>query len=435
MKENFNDKYFMQAIDSIVELVKIESVEEEPSSNMPFGRKVADALDYSLALSEKMGLKSVNLDGYVGYSDIGEGELFGILGHIDVVPIGSDWDYKQGEIAEGILYGRGVMDDKGPMLLCLYALKQLLDEGNTLKHKVRFIWGADEESGWKCIEYYKKKMEMPNIGFSPDADFPVIYAEKGIVHYDAAIKLKEGIIIKAKGGERVNMVPDRAMATVVNHKISYDNFNNLDFIIDNENNTITALAKGISAHGSTPHKADNAIWKIIDFLSSVDKSVEVFKKLTDYTGAKCCINAKDDICGELTINVGTMNIVNDSLTLELDIRYPLCCTKEGILERLKSELHGVTFTETMEHKSLYVDKNNAMIQAMLTAYNKVTGEKREPIAIGGGTYARALPLGVAFGPILPGKTSSIHEKNENASLDDLKTAYKIYYEALKTLVF
>lgn len=433
-------KYFDKALESIIESVKINSVETDGREGAPFGDEVASALEHALDTAEELGFVSNNLDGFCGTSDIGEGEMFGILGHVDIVPIGEGWTRGQGEIADNVLYGRGVLDDKGPMYLCLYAVAELIKDGFKPTKTIRFIWGADEESGWKCIEHYNEVEKMPDVGFSPDADFPVIFAEKGIVHYDMVID-KSDSVYEFCGGERVNMVPNWAMAKIKLTKKALNvieaHKNLLSKIeVDEGNKVITIYTKGKSAHGSTPQKGVNAIIKLVTVVSGIDKNlVPVALKLNDYYGKNCKMNLSDEQSGRLTVNVGTAKIRDGQIILELDIRYPISYVEYDIYKILTKGFRACGFYKTMNHDSLYCDKNNSLVQKLMNAYNKVTGENAQPISIGGGTYARALPLGVAFGPILIGRESTIHEADECSPIDDLKLAYEIYKEGIRSLCF
>ncbi|MCG0276560.1 MAG: Sapep family Mn(2+)-dependent dipeptidase, partial [Thermosediminibacteraceae bacterium] len=170
-------------IKSVCEIIKIRSVEDAPAPGKPFGEGVARALEYALDLSRSFGFRTKNLDNYIGWAEWGEGaEMVGILVHLDVVPEGSGWTYPPfgGEIHDGKIYGRGAVDNKGPAMAALYALKTLKDAGVKFKRRVRVIFGTNEESGMKCIKYYLEHDEEPTMAFSPDAEYPIINGEKGI---------------------------------------------------------------------------------------------------------------------------------------------------------------------------------------------------------------------------------------------------------------
>ena len=178
-----SEKYFSQLIEKTFELVSINTVQANPCSISPFGEGVGKCLQKVEQLCKDFGFKTHNEDGYYVTATVGEGQEFGILGHVDTVPFDAkDWSVNPlGEMKNDMLYGRGVLDDKGPMLACLFAVKELLDLGYKPKYKIKFIFGGNEESGWKCIERFNQVDTMPSIGISPDADFPVINCEKGIV--------------------------------------------------------------------------------------------------------------------------------------------------------------------------------------------------------------------------------------------------------------
>ena len=446
------NEYFIAAINKALESVSdYPSVQAPAVDKMPFGKDVAGALDHILKTAEELGYKTKNLDGYCGYADVGEGESFGILGHVDVVPIGDGWLYPQGSVVskgkvidkselknhpDAVIYGRGILDDKGPMYICLYAFKQLLDEGFKPKYKVRFIFGANEETGWKCIDHYNKVEVMPKKGFSPDSDFPAIYAEKGIYHYKLTFPISKKIVDLC-GGERVNVVPDKARLTIVadkpNTRVIKDLPDEYEMTTDGIN--ITVAASGTSAHGSLPSLGVNAITKLLKIASAIDDNIKKILPLTDITGKECNIDFKDDASGALTCNIGVARVSEGKLSLTIDVRCPVTFKEEQVSEKLAKAFPFAKIELVNKQQPLYVDKNNELVKILTKAYQTVTGDNKEAIAIGGGTYARALEEGVAFGPELPGRESTIHMPNERAPIGDLWLAYKIYLEGMKNLLF
>lgn len=178
------DELSEEMIASIIEMVKIDSVEGKPEPGAPFGKGVKAALDAALALSDKMGFKTVNVDSYMGYASYGEDKGHGYVcavGHLDVVPPGTGWKQPpfSGYVKEGVIYSRGVLDNKGPILSCLYALYALKELKLPLKHQVRILFGCDEETGFEDLKYYLTKEQPPVMGFTPDCKYPVVYAERG----------------------------------------------------------------------------------------------------------------------------------------------------------------------------------------------------------------------------------------------------------------
>lgn len=407
-------EYLDSEIASLVDLLSIESVQGEAKPNMPFGENIFYALNYMLKLGSSFGFETFNDKGYAGHIDFGYGDkVFAILCHIDVVPAGKFWTTSpfKGTIKDNKIFGRGALDNKGPAIAALYAMKKLYDEGFIPKYKLRLILGCNEESGWKCMEHYDKSIGLPETGFSPDADFPVINAEKGVLHLDIIFKNTCSELKKLKGGNKVNMVADSC-----------------DFIFKDEYNF-----EGKSAHGSAPNKGDNAIFKAFKKLISLtdDKTINLINTyLIDNTdGKKLKLNLKDDISGPLTLNFGTIELINEKIICGIDIRYPIDVKKEDVLEKLKTlnaEIKIVNY-----HKPLYVKEDCELVKNLLAAYKKVTGLNGKCIAIGGATYARTLKNGVAFGPIFPGDVSTIHQADEYISIENLLKISQIYYEALK----
>ncbi len=427
------EKYLDKIIETTRKLIAFNSIQEEATPGMPFGKANYDCLTTALDICKDLGFVTKNLDGYCGIADIGEGEDFGILAHLDIVPAGEGWDYDafKGEIVNGVLYGRGVLDDKGPIVCCIYAIKKLLDEGYTPKKKIRIIFGCNEESGWGCMHHYQEVEKMPEVGFSPDADFPVIYLEKGIIHYEITTPLD---VVNIGGGLRPNMVPNSAFIEVnkSTEYIEYLTNNNIPYTLNND--IIRVNTTGVSAHGSTPEKGDNAIIKLFK-VSNNATLVDIANKLGNTNGSGVELNISDKESGNLTLNLGAISYENGMLTMHLDIRYPIVYDEKYCRNMLEKNLPYCTFKVVSDQKPLYVDKNSKLVQTLLSAYNNNTGENLEPIAIGGGTYARVLKNGVAFGPIFPNMESTIHQANERVNIDDLLKISKIYYEAIKNLCF
>lgn len=427
---------FNQCIRAIAEVIAIDSVESCQETGAPFGKGVNDALIFTMEKAKQLGFKTVNGDGYYGYAEVGSGELFAILGHLDTVPIGKDWSQNPlgGEIIDNVMYGRGILDDKGPMYACMYAVAELLGEGCKPTKRLRLIFGCDEESGWQCMDKYVAEEEIPVFAFTPDGDFPVINCEKGIVYYDVSLAAPSGVE-RACGGDRANMVMDYAEIELADvSRIKQESL--AKFGVNLNGNTLSA--KGKSAHGSQPHKGDNAFFKLVALLGS-DVGGEwaaLSSVIVNTDGVGYGIKLHDDVSGDLTVNIGVLSLdIQGQLHFSLDIRYPISYDKPLILSRLKENLVDCTIVETFCHNSLYIDKSHPLVVSLLNAYEQVVGERAEPISIGGGTYARALPCAVAFGPIFPWQTSTIHQKDEGVNLDDLRKMYDVYKAAIKQLAF
>lgn len=405
---------FDELLQSSLKILSINSVQSAPEEGAPFGKGVLDTLLFALGEAKRLGFNVKNLDGYAGYADIGEGKPFYILGHLDTVPIGSGWTKNPfGEISDGVIYGRGAVDDKLPTLACLFAAAEL-SRTKILKRKIRIIFGCNEESGWKCMERYTSLEGMPDEGFSPDADFPVIFCEKGIVNFDITIDKIKGLEISA--GERANVVPDYARAL----------YNGKEF-----------EASGVSAHGSHPDEGVNAIVKLIEKLKDRDEKIKLlYERFSDCFGSGLNIEMEDDVSGRLTVNLGVAYCDEAKQHFVVDIRYPISVSEEEVLNRLKSAFPGADITKTHYHLPLHVDRNSNLVKTLLDVYKEVTGEREAlPIAIGGGTYARAMKCGVAFGPSFPGEPLGIHCVNECIKIETFKKVYEIYKKAIERICF
>ena len=416
--------YFEEIKKSLKKLISIPSVEGKPDGDKPFGKDVYDALDYTLSLAQSLGFETVNYDNYIGEAVYGEGEDLAILVHLDVVPAGklSEWKHPPFSATEenGRIYGRGAMDDKGPAITCLYAMKALKDQGFVPKKKIKLIFGCNEESGWKCIEHYKKVAKFPDYGFSPDADFPVLYAEKGILHVEFSFPVPEKIAF-LKGGDRVNMVCDRVEAVAPFDRKAAEKYG-----VKTENGKLVTLGK--SAHGSTPEKGVNALRPMLAYLEEAAGLPETARKYL-FDDALSLKSLSDDT-GHLTMSPDVAEIRDGKLFITVDFRYPSTADGQKILDTLKQISD---YTVISHQLPLYNDKNGFLIQTLLSVYNETTGEHAEPIAIGGGTYARALKEGTAFGPQMAGEEETIHQPNEYVTEENLRLQFIMYKEAIRRL--
>lgn len=459
---NLIDGYEDEIVKSVQEIIKIKSVEEAPEENMPFGNGPFKALEYALNLGENLGFQTKNIDNYAGHSEIGDGEeVIGVLVHLDVVPEGTGWKYPpfSGEIHDGKIFGRGTIDNKGPAIASMYAMKALKESGVDLKRKVRIIFGTNEETGWGGIKYYFKKENPPTMAFTPDADFPVIYAEKGIIVFDLVRKFKSfgccGLEIEElKGGNAPNMVPDSAYSVlkiedIEEFKTKYKQYKaKYDYPIELEEykDKIKVIAKGVSAHGSTPEKGENAISYLMHFLGNImDGQCDICEFIKVYNnrigfkhhGQDIGCGFEDKESGKLNFNPGMIKLGEDQITLTINVRYPIDSSGEKVYNGIRKKLED-TNIELIEGKGemkpLYVPKDNFLVESLMKVYKEETGDMDSvPIAIGGGTYARAMYNAVAFGPMLPGQKDVAHQKDEYISIEHLMKLTKIYAKAIYEL--
>ncbi|MCM3734428.1 dipeptidase PepV [Bacillus cytotoxicus] len=449
-------------IHDVQQFLQIKSVWEEETAKegAPFGEGVAKALSFMLDKGETDGFLSKNLEGYAGHLEMGQGEeIVGILCHVDVVPEGDGWTTPaySADIRDGKIFARGAIDDKGPTMAAYYAMKIVKELGFPLSKRVRMILGTDEESNWKCVDHYFKHEEMPTMGFAPDADFPIINAEKGICDLYVVQNKKEYVageneLVSFSSGRRLNMVPDFAEAVLTSKKAvelasQYEKYvqegkKNGKVIV--EGNTVTLQIKGVSAHGSTPEQGENAGLTLVNFLTtiSLDEQGVAFASLAaetftnDTLGEKAGIAYADEITGPLTVNVGLLSYTKEEGgKLGLNIRYPVTTNLEGTLQTLTNYVNAKDFaiTNVSDSRPHHVDKDHVLIRTLQRVYEEQTGEKAELLAIGGGTYARSLEAGVAFGPLFPGKEELAHQKDEYIEIEDLLKATAIYAHAVYEL--
>jgi succinyl-diaminopimelate desuccinylase len=457
------DADFDECIEELKKIVNIPSVKEAPDGDMPFGKPLAEVLDTVLSLCARLGMRTKNVDNYCGWAEIGEGErLIVILCHLDVVPAGDGWDTDPFEpvIKGDEMFGRGTIDNKGPALSAIYALNAIKKSKDIIPCRVRLVFGCDEESDWECMDRYTATEDMPDIAFTPDAEFPVINTEKGIAHYAVSTGLQEGEYqLYLNGGLRANMVPDKACATVIGnidklfYKLNdYDvHSKNLSFSVKDD--TLTIDAWGVAAHGSTPELGQNAffeLFRFLDFLDLKDSQGEfvktmlnVFVDKTDGSGAG--LNLSDEASGALTMNLGMCfigknetfsDMLDDSCRAIVDIRYPISFTLNDISAKFQSALPPTWEIEVVtSQQPHHVDKDSDLVKTLMDVYHQYVDKDAVPLSMGGGTYARAFPnRAVAFGMQFPTEEDKAHKPNESVNLEGLRLSTKIFAAAIDRLI-
>lgn len=444
------------------ELLRIPSTYDETTiqNGAPFGEQIKKALDYTLTIGEREGFTVKNVDGYASHIEWGEGEeLIGVLGHLDVVPPGEGWSNPPFEpiVQEGKLFARGAQDDKGPVMAAFLAMKWLKDLGVQPHKRVRLILGTDEERNWGCMKHYFEREEMPSVGFTPDAQFPVIHAEKGLIDLEVTKQINvsqqnaKARLLHLSGGERLNMVPYRAEALVewtseedpvlrFNEFINQSPFNG-DAKLEGDQLSISLTGK--SAHASEPKDGHNAFIGLVSFLKNLSFSTSVRSKLEwidemfqDSRGETLGISCEDEVSGPLTINVGTAQLEGEHLKLGLNIRYPVTKEFEEWFSAFEEQMQTNNGRiHVIEHlKAIHMEKDHEFVKKLLDIYNRNSNEKAEPLSIGGATYARALEQGVAYGALFSHSPNTAHNVDEHIFVKDLMDAAYIYAEALYELI-
>ena len=456
-KEVLNHKEDL--LKDLFELLSVRSIlGTDITEETPFGSGPREALDLILSFGERDGYKTKLVENKAGHIEVGQGdELFGILGHVDVVPVvEADWTSHpfKPEIRDGKIFARGSLDDKGPTMAAYYAVKLLDKLGVKWNKRVRVIIGSDEETGFRCVEAYFKHEEQPASGFTPDAMFPLVYAEKARATFDHKLKfvLEDGNynykLVRFNGGQVLNMVIASAKAELVGEvsdiKEKFENFlgqEKLDGEVTVED-TIKLTLKGKAAHGSTPQYGINGATKLAEFLSTLglDNNGKNFvnyiveKLANDPFGEKLGIDYSDNEMGEATYNYGILDYDLEKKVgiVSTDCRHPMKFDLVARLNGVKVDNIDIEVTSTKE--AHYVPKDDELVTTLMDVYRKHTGDtKNDAFVLGGGTYARCLKKGVAFGLLFPGKEDTMHQANEYLEVEDLLLATAIYAEGIYKL--
>ncbi len=453
-------KYQDDFLADLKEVLKIDSVrnDDEATDEFPVGPGPAKALHKALEIADRDGFTTKQVENWAGHIEYGSGdETLGILGHMDVVPVGSGWDTDPFDpvIKDGKLYARGASDDKGPTLAAYYALKLIKDLGLPVNKRIRLILGTDEESEWQGVHRYLEVEDTPDFGFSPDGNFPIINGEKGQYEFDIetdADNTGDISLISFEAGLRKNMVPQDATAKVEaeDPEPIRDQFD--DFFKDKpvkanaeiDDKTLSFAVEGKAAHGSKPDAGVNAATYLASFLNTqaLDGGAKQFVNVIDTYlhedpyGEKLDIAQDNEVMGRLTSNPGIFRFEEgDKGLITLDIRYATG-DDESLTNLITEALLGEEVTLKVKEGRVphYVPGDDPLVKTLLDVYGRQTGLEAHEKVIGGGTYGRLFERGVAFGALFPDSTDTMHQANEFITVDDLMAAMAIYAEAIYELV-
>ncbi|AWG42937.1 Xaa-His dipeptidase [Candidatus Borreliella tachyglossi] len=441
LKEQF---YF-----DLEKLIKFNSVNAAPLPNKPFGEQIDLCLDKVLEIAKTIGFE-VYKDkfGYYGFAEIGKGnELIGVLAHIDIVDVGnvSHWDSDPFTLSfrDGKVYARGILDDKGPLMAVLYAFQLLVLEGTFFKKRFRLIFGTDEETLWRCIEQYKVREEIPKFSFTPDADFPVVNAEKGLLQFD--VVSDEKFVTDFALGVGYNVIPEECSfelgdSNKDDFRILLDSFGDKIRYKFSENNVVI---HGVSAHASLPELGVNVAPYALSIMKTFGAKANFLNFFEDKIGFT--VNGEklfdkvleDSKSGKLTLCLTKVNLSKtSSQVLSFDMRHPVDFRREDLVDSIKKALnpYGLNYREISFLDPIYVDSDSNFVKSLIEVYQNFTGESDvKPIAIGGATYARAFANCVAFGPLFKGSDSTAHQTNEYMQESELLKLVLIYKEAILKL--
>ncbi len=442
--KNFIENRERVMVEDLIEFIKIKSVVSEPEPFKPFGSGIDDALTWALNKCEGLGMKTFkDPEGYYGYADIGEGsELLGILMHVDVVPSGdaASWTFEpfNPAVSGGKLYGRGAIDDKGPIVSILYAIEALLEMGTVFRKKIRLIFGTDEETHWRGIKKYLSAEQVPNFSFTPDASFPLIFAEKGLLqlHIKSKSAWREP---EVEGGSALNAVPESAA-----YRGSYADklekvLKRLGF--DYEKNGEEVIVIGKSAHSASPGTGINAITRLAHALHEVgvkSKAVAFINERIGFAnnGSLLFGTCYDQVSGYMSMSLNQIALGGKNVSMGLDIRIPVTMSCRYVFEAVSrvSEKYGFECEVIEWLEPIYTSTNHPHIDEMLRVYTEETGLDNTPVATGGATYARALPHCVAFGPNFPGQPKTAHRTDESIDIKSLVKMTQIYAKTIEALL-
>lgn len=420
-------KDFSSYITCLEQLLSFKSVLSTPTNGAPFGEPIKNTLDFFLKTANGMGFNTINYDNFAGEVVFGDGEEIGIIGHLDVVPVNLGWDSDPFALTkkDGKYFARGISDDKGPLLACLFALKELKDSGVKVNKKFRLIAGCDEESGWRDIDYVKTKTTLPEYGFSPDGNFPLSYAEKGMFEVSFTLP-KLTNFFDVKGGTVVNAVCDYASARVNSCAIDQTLLNKHGLTLKNDN-VIESFGK--AAHGSTPHLGKNAIKPLLEYMRDVGENVcDAIDYLFNDT---LNISKMQNEQGFVTFSPDLIKEQNGNVVITCDCRVPAPFTLDDVMQKFNQ--FNLNAKVKVRHQPMMVQKDGWFVQTLLGAYDSVMNTKSKPLSMGGSTFARAFKKGCAFGCAFSDYQNNIHDANENESEENLIKAYQIYKNAIFAL--
>lgn len=448
------DQKVLQLIDGYREMytemlqrwVRIPSVKDTAEEGAPFGREVRRMLDTAMADAKALGFDVRDFDGYACDVTLGsEDEKIAVLGHLDVVPVGDGWTKPPFEalVENGRIYGRGTNDDKGPALASLFAMKAIKDAGVPLKKGIRLILGCDEESDWQDMEYYGAHEQIPDVGFSPDASFPLINTEKGMLVLELnAPAAQTGLkILEFATGDRINVIPGECKALaeggpeIAERVKAYAEKTGLPYTAEVTDRGVLLTAIGIPGHSAYPEGKRNAIGMMLLLLKELGAEGPVAALAeavgVESDGASLGCACRDEVSESLTCNMGILRLQEDGTWKgTLDMRCPVTADQEALKQAAAAHLPGIDVAVALRKPPHHVPAESELVSSLLAAYEEETGLKGKPMSTGGGTYAKVLKQGVAFGALFPDEEDLAHQADEYEEIDRLMLAMKIYANAL-----
>ena len=429
------------AVKTIERLISVPSYNQPAEEGAPFGKGIRNALEEMLKICDELGFKTYeDPDGYYGYAEVGSGDkIFGVICHLDTVPAGDlgKWKHNpfKGTVINDAVYGRGSQDDKGPGIAALYAVKALMDQGYHFNQRIRFIYGTDEEILWRGIAEYNKKKAPIDSGISTDAEFPLIYAEKGLPQSYLVGPGTDQLKINLKNA--FNAVPDSAVYDGPKQDEVKAALDKHGFEYTSDDNSITVIGK--SVHAMMAPEGTNAVLRLAIALDDVFdfKPLDFIGKLfkEDATGSNVLGDVRDE-SGQLTFNISSLEINENETRMQIDLRIPVTIDRDNLLAKLSKQVaaYDLKYVHFDYLAPLYVPKDSKLVQTLMKVYKEQTGDvDAEPQISGGATFARTMNNCVAFGGMLPTTPDYMHQANEQWPLPDMYKAMEIYAQAIKKL--
>ncbi len=455
---SYVDAVWDDVVKDIDYLVQVESVEDLPhaSGGMPYGPAPYEALSRGLEVAKRLGLDAHDCGGHIGYADLpGASEKqIATIAHTDIVPLGTGWHFEPLKVTrkDGYLIGRGVLDDKGPFILSLYAahffVEQAKRTGKKLPYTLRCLVGCNEETTMADVEWYLAHYPEPDFLFSPDADFPLICGEKGLYGGVFTTAPIASAIVQFDAGTASNAIPGLAQLTLHADAASLPAADGIEIGSVGEGLALlTAHGKG--GHASMPEGTRNAIGMLVSYLlenglvaGEEKRFFELEQKIFCASdGSGLGIACTDEKFGALTCCGGVIHLVDGRFEQTLDARYPTSVTGAELdakLTALAAE-YGVRYTPERAVEPFYISPDSPEIQTLVSAYNEITGHDDKPFTIGGGTYARHFRNACAFGPhdsriADPDWVGIEHGPDEGIREDQLKLALEVYIVSIAHLM-
>lgn len=456
-------------LDDLQKLVAVNSEEDKDSAGpgAPFGQGPKKAMETALGIAKRMGFSTTDDEGYVGIADYAPktqpgapaengvatdpNKTLAIMGHVDIVPVGVGWDTDPYTVVEkdGYLFGRGVIDDKGPFLAALYAGKYFVEKGIALPYLLRYIVGSNEETDLADAEYYTEHYPQPTFLLTPDGDFPVSAGEKGVYNgHFVARGIAGGTLETVEASTASNVIPKFSVAVVKANAAELPACEDIT-IEDLGDGRAKITATGIPGHAAFPGRAKNPSRALFDYLAQnhlYDENQANFVKLgqliqSSYKGEQFDLEATDDVFSPLTMVGGYIYQKGDDLIQDVNIRYPKTRTGKELTDKISQVAAdlGMEYVEEFDLPAYYVGVDSAPIQTLYATFKDHFDDDAEIGTMDGATYARHFENATAFGPSTPWKSfpsfvGDEHATNEGVSVERLKQVMAIYIDAIQRLM-